>query len=711
MERIKTYKSYKKIVKGDGLKQQLFLKRYVIDNDINRLLLFHGIGTGKTRSSILIAEALIKQNSKFKVNVILPARLKTNYIDELMIYFDTIPKLKDLSKEKKMDYLEDRYEIMSYEFIINLFKKSTDINETLKKFTKNRILIIDEFHNLIANSIQEDAIDDIHNKNKLKIINKDPIRALLMRYIARYAHPSCKMFFLSATPVFDNYRQFIELVKLLNKDEIKKDKNLNHLIPYLKGKISYYNSDDRSDFPSVSYDNLEIPLSNEQFKKMLSLQKYENPGDDSNDEESFMMKQRQIGISLSDNASKVINNLDKYSPKLKMLFKLIERNEGKHLIYSNFVGYCLKIIQKYLDKNGWVNYLSGKKNKYKSYVLWDGSLKDDDKIKIKEILNSKDNIDGNKIRVILGSPSIKEGISFKHIQHLHQIDPVWNISAKNQIEGRCIRFKSHEDISPIDTKLKREVVVHNYICIAPKGEKRRSDSNSNIKQEDNKNIEKRLISIINSTKKRVLIYSRDIKMYVPILQKIMKKYNFIKYSSKKHDYNNSDNDNDNKIYAFLTRKKMIDNMKINILLAKADIDKFEGKRYNFDDIIKRSLSSSALSAKREKPEGFMTCDEKIYYNIIPKKEKLIKKIEVILKKSAVDYYLYNSSLSRTPSISNEIKFSSNDLTNIRDYKDGITKNGNRCPKKRRPINGFCPSKYKLAKNKHGNDCCYKKKKI
>ena len=711
MERIKTYKSYKKIVRGDGLKQQLFLKKYVVDNDINRLLLFHGIGTGKTRSSILIAEALIKQNPKFKVNVILPARLKTNYIDELMIYFDTIPKLKDLSKEKKMDYLEDRYEIMSYEFIINLFKKSTDINETLKKFTKNRILIIDEFHNLIANSIQEDAIDDIHNKNKLNIINKDPIRALLMRYIARYAHPSCKMFFLSATPVFDNYRQFIELVKLLNKDEIKKDKNLNHLIPYLKGKISYYNSDDRSDFPSVSYDNLEIPLSNEQFKKMLSLQKYENPGADSNDEESFMMKQRQIGISLSDNASKVINNLDKYSPKLKMLFKLIERNEGKHLIYSNFVGHCLKIIQKYLDKNGWVNYLSGKKNKYKSYVLWDGSLKDDDKIKIKEILNSKDNIDGNKIRVILGSPSIKEGISFKHIQHLHQIDPVWNISAKNQIEGRCIRFKSHEDISPIDKKLKREVVVHNYICIAPKGEKRRSGSNSSSKQEENKNIEKRLISIINSTKKRVLIYSKDMKMYIPILQKIMKKYNFIKYSSKKHDYNNSsDNDNDNKIYAFLTRKKMIDNMKINILLAKADIDKFEGKRYNFDDIIKRSSSASS-SAKREKPEGFMTCDEKIYYNIIPKKEKLIKKIEVILKKSAVDYYLYNSSLSRTPSISNEIKFSSNDLTNVKDYKDGIKKNGNRCPKKRRPINGFCPSKYKLAKNKHGNDCCYKKKKI
>jgi hypothetical protein len=701
MERIKTYKSYKKVVRGDGLKQQLFLQKYVTDNDINRLLLFHGIGTGKTRSSILIAEALMKQNSQFKVNVILPARLKTNYIDELMIYFDTIPKLKALSKEKKLDFLEDRYEIMSYEYIINLFKKSTNINETLKKFTKNRILIIDEFHNLISNSIQEETVDYIYKKNKLKITNKDPIRALIMRYLARYAHNSCKMFFLSATPVFDNYRQFIELVKLLNKDVIKQDKNLNHLIPYLKGKISYYNSNDRSDFPKVSYDNLEISLSDEQFKKILGLQKYEKSGDE---EESFMLKQRQIGISLSDDANKVINNLDKYSPKLKILFKLIERNEGKHLIYSNFVGYCLKIIQKYLDKNGWSNYLSGKKNKYKSYVLWDGTLKDDDKIKIKEILNSKDNVDGNKIRVILGSPSIKEGISFKHIQHLHQIDPVWNISAKNQIEGRCIRFKSHDDISPSDKKLKREVIVHNYICVAPKDDKRRKLSFGSD-DDDDKKFEKKIMSIINSSKKRVLIYSRDMKMYIPILKKIMKKYNLIKYS-KKIDKDSYSSDDHKKIYVFLTKKEMINNMNIKIIFAKADINDFRGEIIDFDNILRK-----VSSAKREKPEGFMTCDEKIYYNIIPKKEKLIKKIEVILKKSAVDYYLYNSLSQDNSKSSSEVKFSSNGMTYIGDYINGTKKEGNRCPKKRRPINDICPSKYILAKNKYGNDCCYKKKKI
>jgi uncharacterized protein YydD (DUF2326 family) len=75
----------------------------------------------------------------------------------------------------------------------------------------------------------------------------------------------------------DNYKQFIELVKLLNKNKTIDDKkinDLNELIPFLKGKISYYSSDDRSDFPNVKYKQELIPLSQEQFKKTLSILKY-----------------------------------------------------------------------------------------------------------------------------------------------------------------------------------------------------------------------------------------------------------------------------------------------------------------------------------------------------------------------------------------------------------------------------------------------------
>ena len=82
------YETFKPILDKDkiNLKQQLFLDKYVekYNNIIDRLLIYHGIGTGKTRTSIIIAEKIMKINPKMKAIIILPARLKTNYIDELL---------------------------------------------------------------------------------------------------------------------------------------------------------------------------------------------------------------------------------------------------------------------------------------------------------------------------------------------------------------------------------------------------------------------------------------------------------------------------------------------------------------------------------------------------------------------------------------------------------------------------------------------------
>jgi hypothetical protein len=678
MSRSSIYSSYKKTIKQEGLKQQLFLQKYVIENDIDRLLLFHGIGTGKTRSSILIAEALMKQNSDYKVNVILPARLKTNYIDELITYMDTIPKLKKLSLKEKEKYYKKKYEILSYEYIINLFKKSTNIKKTLKDFTKNRILIIDEFHNLITNHISNDDIENIYKKNKLSVVKN--IRGLIMRFISKYADPSCKMFFLSATPVFDNYRQFIELVKLLNTSDIDVT-SISQLIPYLKGKVTYYSTTDKQYFPKVVYKEEKVPLSIDQMKQTLSYQ----DNKENEDSESFLIKQRQIAISLYDEkkVNKVIGDLDRYAPKLKLLFELLDKYQGKHLIYSNFISRCLKIIQKYLDTHGWVNYLDGKYKKYKTYILWDGSLKDENKIKIKEILNSKKNIDGKYIRVILGSPSIKEGISFKHIQHLHQIDPVWNISAKNQIEGRCIRYKSHDDIQITDSYLKREVVVHNYIGI-------KSNDDIILDKSKFKNILK------EAKKHRIFIY--NVNTRVADIINYMKDNNWIQIDKiKKTDKN---------IYAFILDKKLLENKKIKIFFSNKKINNFDGKIYDMNELI---IQNESL----EIPEEFMTCDERIYYNIMPKKEKIIKKIEEILKKTAIDYYLYKS-LSQTPSDSTSIRLSSDaDIIFKSSRKNPKTTIKNTCPFLRRPINNKCPLGNILKINKHGHECCYidRKKKI
>jgi len=489
----KTYKSYKTYeeTKGKLLKQQVFLSSYIKDNydKIDKMLLFHGIGTGKTCTSITIAETIMEMNKKMKILVILPARLKTNYIDELIsetckgidryITKEEYEKFMDTSissKEKDkirltfMERIEKNYKIISYENLRYNLLKSTDFKETIAKLTKDRVIIIDEVHNLIASKIKSDELLKIL---KSKTINKKTpaINAVILRLLTILADRTSKIFLLTATPVFDNFGQFIQLVLNLRPDaDISKiygtnKLNLDYLINLIKGKVSFYKLKDKSQFPKIKIDNLRIPLSQKQREmiEMINEEKEEINGDE-NEGDQFCMKERQLSISVYDKTKSelVFSDLKTYAPKLETLFKLLDK-PGKHVIYSNFIQYCLELIGSYLISQGWSNYTKTGSKKDKTFVLWDASLKDKEKQEVKGILNSKMNMRGEIIKVILGSPSIKEGISFKHIQHLHQIDPVWNSSAKEQIEGRCVRYKSHEDIPEDDKELKKEVIIHNYI--------------------------------------------------------------------------------------------------------------------------------------------------------------------------------------------------------------------------------------------------------
>jgi DnaJ-domain-containing protein 1 len=499
--RSKIYKSYKgfknlETKKGELLKQQVFLSTYINDSydKIDRMLLFHGIGTGKTCTSITIAETIMKKNSKMKVLVILPARLKTNFIDELIsetcnlnkyitkTEFDIYTNQDSAKKDKKkimksfLSRINENYDIRSYENFRKTLLDSTNLKATIKNLTENKIIIIDEIHNLITSKIKPDILKTIITSNKIPK-KTQKINGVILRLLTKLAHPSSRIFLLTATPVFDNYGQFIELILNLRPDvdETKITRSISKIGEYinlLKGRVSFYKLKDRSDFPKVKTENHSIVMSKTQQALIEELKGEEIKEESILEELSnmFCVTERQLSISVysKDKKEKVFSNLHEYAPKLELLFNLLKA-PGKHLIFSNFIQYCLYLIASYLEKNGWSNYLKTGITTNKTFVIWDASLKDEDKQTVKMILNSKENMDGSKIKVILGSPSIKEGISFKHVQHLHQIDPVWNSSAKDQIEGRCIRFKSHEDIPLSHKTLKREVVIHNYILVAPEG--------------------------------------------------------------------------------------------------------------------------------------------------------------------------------------------------------------------------------------------------
>ena len=82
------------------------------------------------------------------------------------------------------------------------------------------------------------------------------------------------------------------------------------------------------------------------------------------------------------------------------------------------------------------------------------------KEEIKHKFNQKENHDGSCIKIMLGSPSIKEGVSLLRVEQIHIIEPYWNISRIQQIIGRGIRFCSHKDLP------KERQIVHVFLYIA-----------------------------------------------------------------------------------------------------------------------------------------------------------------------------------------------------------------------------------------------------
>ncbi len=667
--------------------QQLFLKEYMQEYpDWKSLLLYHEIGSGKTCTAITMAEEYLRTNPNNKIKVILPARLKTNFIDELIspcgmeVYLsqddfkkftDSSTKLAEKNKIKTRftTAISRKYDIMSFEKFKNnalnskniadlnfdtldetkteeelktiifekLKLKPKNLKDWIRRFTKNSMIIVDEVHNLLSDKYDVKKSKDIFESGKVTKRIKG-MNTILFRLLTMYADPSCKMIFLTATPIFDNITQFQELVKAMNPSaEIKKNSKLSDVIDNLRGKVSYFPGTSINAYPSVKYEYHNIQFSKTQDEntyKVLTEDK------DSEDDllEQFMSKQRQISLACMPN-SKILNvdvilgNMNEYCPKIVKMIEVINKEPGKHIVYSNFVKSGLKIVEAALKREGWMNLFevindSKKWKESKVYALWDGSVKDKDKQTIKGIVNSKDNIFGDKIKIILGSPSIKEGVSFKHIQHIHLLDPVWNQSAKTQVEGRAIRYCSHVDITDSHKPLKREVVVDIY----------------KSKPRPRGLVEKTCDEIIYDD-----IIPRKTKL-VKAAENALKKVAIDHY--------------------------LFRNMYSNSKLKTPDSSKSDIELDRHDDV--------AINMKAKKNKTKNTCPKKRRPN-----EDGICPENTFKKKNKQGFECcYKVSKSKTVKKENQDK--------------------PKCPKNRIPVDGICKDGFVIKKNKQGEDCCYKK---
>ena len=470
--------------------QQLFLRDYFNSKSSGKgLLIYHKIGAGKTCTAITIAEEF---KNKMDIVIVLPAALIGNFKDELRgecgnyMTAEERTDLKELVPTDKLykEILKKADKRIEEYYTIYSYHKFVELCEENKIKLKNTLLIIDEIQNMISDN-------GPFYTNLKKVIDKSDEKT--------------RIILLSATPMFDKPEEIALTLNLLKDKEMPTGAEFNNTFlkpiitdngpeysisnpdkfsSFLKNKISYYRGAQPQSFPKTIFNVVRCKMEPFQYKSYRTIMDEETIGNFMGNDilklpMNFMLGPRMIsniafpnkkigekGFASFNGNNLEKHNITKYSKKFYKILNKISKAEGPTFIYSNFkdLGGIRSMVQ-YLEHHGYKSYKDFGEGK-KRYAVWSGDEPHNVKEEIKYIFNKKENADGSKIKIILGSPSIKEGVSLLRVSQVHILEPYWNMSRILQIIGRAIRFCSHKDMPTH----RREVEVYLYLSTYP-GEK------------------------------------------------------------------------------------------------------------------------------------------------------------------------------------------------------------------------------------------------
>lgn len=439
------------------------------------MLLLHKIGSGKTCTSIRIAERF---KGIRKIYYIVPAALQDNVRDELRgdcaSGYITAAERRELadastSPARRAEIIEltnrriDKvYTIMSYNKFVQGEASGVDLS--------NAVLIIDEVQNLLSDtgSWYAATLDMISN-----------------------APASLRVVLMSATPMFDSPAELALCINLLRPkvplptgrafmEHFVHDGrlvNASELLDTTRGLVSYYAGAPDYVFPQVTVKYIQCQMSRTQraaydvvwakhvAREGTSLLALSN---------NFMIGPRVVSNiafpngKISDAGADSFkppastSRLATYSCKLAKLMDKLSRAKGTVFIYSNFKEYGgLRTVCMALDAAGWTHFMgvAGPRQ----YAVWSGDTPRDQRSEMRRVFSDRGNTGGKMLKIILGSPSIKEGVTFKNCRNVFVLDLHWNWSRMLQVIGRASRHCSHADLPPE----KRTVRVSIFLATSP----------------------------------------------------------------------------------------------------------------------------------------------------------------------------------------------------------------------------------------------------
>ena len=147
------------------------------------------------------------------------------------------------------------------------------------------------------------------------------------------------------------------------------------------------------------------------------------------------------------------NNIQKYSTKIHKILANIQKSKGIVFIYSQFLASGILPLSLALENLGYKKYGDSLLNpKYESketkgnYIIISGNNDLSKNAYSDYIKIENKNIDGSKVKIIIGSETAAEGLDFKYIREIHILEPWFHLNKIEQIIGRGIRNCSHIEL-------------------------------------------------------------------------------------------------------------------------------------------------------------------------------------------------------------------------------------------------------------------------
>ena len=486
-----THPGYNKEIKCYSLKKrpkdyiftpaehQIKVQKYFKRSLYKGLFLYHKLGSGKSCTSIMVADEMLKDKLVKHVFVLTPGSLRKNWVSEYCRVCGNIDNKEFMKK----------FTFITYNYAISKNLKDYDFNDSL--------VIIDEVHNLI------NGFKNL-SENKTELYKK-------------ILYSNARVLCLSGTPIIqpDVLREWKYISNLLGKpiEDYKDIKDIKD--EDLQGIISFYPGDE-SKYPKVIIKPTQlVPMTLKQYeiyKKVESRETkirsmgppdislfHRNPQRYNKEKTDFIKAQNYLSSRLTSNCyyndidvkktykikdekkievtktlpdliekdggwishEKLLNkNLLNISPKIsRLLLNIIENINYKHVIYSF-----------YKTKGGVQFIFSLLKHCGIKAEIFSGDIDAKKREDILNKFNSIDNRRGKLIKVLLVTEAGAEGISILECNNIHILESSPKENRTRQAIGRVIRYKSHEKLPAHE----QYVNVWRYWSTVPKGETKKN---------------------------------------------------------------------------------------------------------------------------------------------------------------------------------------------------------------------------------------------